>query len=258
MNNAANSQNGPCAFITGAASGIGLCTARLFLEREWSVVLADSDAERGQAAAHELNGNGKVFFVQCDVGRSEDIQRAVSAAIERFGRINVLVNNAALLGPGDLLSSSDADLEHVLAVDLFGPLCASKYLINHMIKLGEGTIVNVASISCFTGSPNYPAYAASKAGLIGLTRSLARRYARHNVRVNCLCPGSVRDTDLRFRSTNKRYSADEELSLMKKIPIGRTLRPREVAELIYFMASPAAAAMTGSTIVLDGGEMLGL
>lgn len=257
MNSVSDSGDGRSALITGAASGIGLCTARVFLQHNWSVAIADSDAEEGAKASTELAQLGRVFFVPCDVSQPEDVRRAVGASIAAFGRINVLVNNAAMLGPGDLLESSDLELARVLAVDLFGPLCASKYMIEHMVKAGEGLIINVASIASFIGAPAYPAYGASKAGLIGLTKSLARRYARNNVRINCVCPGSVRDTKLTFRSRNRDYTTTEKLALAARIPIGRSLRPQEVADLIFFLTSPAAAAMTGAAIVLDGGEMLG-
>jgi NAD(P)-dependent dehydrogenase (short-subunit alcohol dehydrogenase family) len=257
MNNVSDFRNGRSAFITGAASGIGLYTARVFLQHSWAVAIADNDREQGERASRELAQFGNVFFVPCDVSQPEDVRRAVTAGIAAFGRINVLVNNAGLLGPGDLLDSSDAELAKVLAVDLFGPLCVSKYMIEHMVKAGEGLIINVASIASFIGAPAYPAYGASKAGLIGLTKSLARRYARNNVRINCVCPGSVRDTKLTFRSRKRDYTTREKLALAAKIPIGRSLRPQEVAELIFFLASPAASAMTGTTIVLDGGEMLG-
>jgi NAD(P)-dependent dehydrogenase (short-subunit alcohol dehydrogenase family) len=222
------------------------------------VALVDNDCEKGAATAQELAEHGPVSFMPCDVSQSLEVERAVAASLDSYGRINVLVNNAALLGPGDLLASSDDDLAKVLAVDLFGPLCLSKHVLPHMTKQGGGVIVNIASIACFVGSPNYPAYAASKAGLVGLTRSLARKYARRNVRINCLCPGSVRGTNLRTRSALRKYSTQEELALIGRIPLGRTVYPHEVAEMVFFLASPAAAAMTGATIVLDGGEMLGL
>lgn len=250
-------QNGS-AIVTGAASGIGLAITKSLLEKGYCVAMLDKDTETGQKVAGQIGNSAKLIFLACDVSNPREVEDVVQRATARLGHITVLVNNAGDLGPEGYLVSDDDSLAAVLAVNLLGPLYMSKRIISHMKEHGGGRIVNVSSITAIIGSPDYPSYAAAKAGLVGLTKSLARKYARNNIRVNCVCPGSVLDTRLLLRSRGSPILPEERIGLMKKIPIGRALNPSEVAELVIFLVSPGSSGLNGATIVLDGGEMLGL
>lgn len=243
--------------ITGAASGIGGQVAEKFLSEGWHAGLIDNNASAGQCAADRLAHSGKCCFVCCDVGHAGQVKTAIDTILRELGRIDAVVNAAGVLGPDNFLDSDDSELERVIAVNLSGCMYMAKHAISHMKSNGGGSIVNISSIASFKGSPKHPAYAASKAGLIALAKSLARQYARNNIRVNCVCPGSVSNTNILMSANGRGLSLQEKMTIMKQIPIGRTLQPAEVADLIFFMVSPAAAAMTGTAVVLDGGEMLG-
>lgn len=249
--------NSRVVVVTGAASGIGRQVAEKFLREGWYAGLIDNNAADGQCAADKLAQLGKTCFMCCDVGRAEQVKTAIHTIVRELGRIDAVVNAAGVLGPDNFLDSEDSDLERVIAVNLSGCIYMAKHAIRHMKSNGGGSIVNISSIASFKGSPKHPAYAASKAGLIALAKSLARQYARNNIRVNCVCPGSVSNTNILLNANGRELSLEEKMTIMKQIPIGRTLQPAEVADLIYFMVSPAAAAMTGTAVVLDGGEMLG-
>lgn len=245
------------AFITGGASGIGLAIARTFVERDYRVAIVDLDADQGESAVAELSRTGPAVFIKTDVSRADDARNAIVSAVKSFGKLDVVVNNAGILGPDGFLLCDDQKLERVIATNLCGPLWISKHAIAHMKQFGGGSIINVSSISAYRGSPEYPAYAASKAALIGLTTSLARKYGRHNIKVNCICPGSVRDTNLSVHSGGAALTSQERLMLTSAIPTGRITSPQDIAETIFFLASPAAQAITGAALVVDGGETYG-
>jgi len=246
------------AVVTGGASGIGFAIAQVFLEKGYRVVILDNDEESGGQAASHLRQFGDIAYIACDVSRPEESERVVKQCIADWGRIHVLVNNAGVLGPAELLSADDEDLVKVIGINLIGSLCMSKYVIQHMKLTGGGVIINISSIVAITGSPGFPCYAVSKAGLVALTRSLAHKYARRNIRINCICPGSVLGTHLLSKSRGFDALPQERLELANKIPIGRVVRATEVARLAFFMASPETAAMTGAIVVLDGGETLAM
>ena len=243
--------------VTGAASGIGWQVAEKFLREGWDAGLIDNNAAEGRSAADKLAEEGRTCFVCCDVSQAEQVKSAIELITRKLGRLDAVINVAGVLGPDNFLEAEDHDLERVITVNLTGCLYMSKYSIRHMKANGGGAIVNISSIASFKGSPKHPAYAASKAGLIALAKSLARHYARNNIRVNCVCPGSVSNTNILQNSRGRGLTREEKIAIMRQVPIGRTLQPAEVADLVFFMVSPAAAAMTGTAIVLDGGEMLG-
>lgn len=256
------SGRGKVALITGGAGGLGRATAEVFGEAGYRVALADIDAEAGRAAEAALGGQGvEAFFVETDVADNRQAAAAVAAVAERWGGLDFVLNNAGIVGLGKPIEEFDeADLDRVLAVNLKGPFNICQHAVGVQRRRGGGSILNVSSISAEAGSPFYAAYAASKAGVVALTRSLARVVGRFNIRVNCLRPGSIQGTEL-MGAERRAWDADRErqhaLAMMRRIPLGRRAVPRDVAQLALFLASPLASHIHGAVLTIDGGESLG-
>ena len=246
---------GKVAIITGAASGIGRATALLFSEEGAKVVVCDVDAERGVKVRDEIvERGGDAIFVRADVTKAEDVRRLVKETVKKYGRIDVLVNNAGIASIGTVLDVPEEEWDRVLAVNLKGPFLCSKYVVPEMIKAGGGVIVNVASVLGLVGSRGEAAYCASKGGLVALTRAMALDFAEHNIRVNCVCPGSV-ETPMREHVLAKKAKKESRSTGEAEIPLGRVARPEEIARAILFLASDDSSYATGSILVVDGGWM---
>jgi NAD(P)-dependent dehydrogenase (short-subunit alcohol dehydrogenase family) len=254
---------GRVALITGGASGIGRATAEVLVESGWRVLIADLDADAGTAAAAELSAHAPdaAAFVAADVGDTRQAAAAVQAALERWGRLDLVVNNAGVVGRGAPIDQLDEDdLERVIAANLKGPFHVCKHAVAALKQGGGGVILNVSSITAASGSPDYAPYAATKAGVVALTRSLARRVGRSNIRVNCLNLGSVEGTRLmeeERRGLDPELRQRQQIGKLRNIPLGRAGQPRDVAWLILFLASPLARHIHGAVVTLDGGESLG-
>jgi glucose 1-dehydrogenase len=254
--------DGKVALITGGAGGLGRSVAELFAAAGYRLLIADLDCEAGRELVGGLEARGaEARFVETDVSVSGQARRAVETAVETWGSVDFVLNNAGVVGRGGLIQDLDeADLERVLAVDLAGAFHVSKHAVRAQMRQGGGSILNVASITAWTGSAYYAAYSAAKAGLIALTRSLARNAGRFNVRINCLSPGSIAGTGLmaeRRRGAGAEDLRREELALLRRIPLGRPARPLDVAYFALFLASPLAAHVHGAVLTIDGGESLG-
>jgi NAD(P)-dependent dehydrogenase (short-subunit alcohol dehydrogenase family) len=220
------------------------------------------DAEGGAAAVDALRARGlQAEFVRADVADREQVRHAVELAASRWGRLDFIMNNAGVTGRMAAVQDlDDDDLERVLAVNLKGPFYVCKYGVPAQIAGGGGSILNVSSITAMTGSAYFAAYSAAKAGVIALTRSLARNLGRRNIRVNCLAPGSVAGTRLMrdAEATRSRDVRRQELAaLMRDIPTGRTGAPEDIAQYALFLASPLARHIHGAVLQIDGGELLG-
>ena len=254
--------DGSVALITGGASGIGKGIAEIFGDAGWRLVLADADAEAGERTAAELRSRGhEVELLPCDVADESQVAATVQAAADRWQRLDFLLNNAAVVGRQTAIEDLEpADLDRILAVDLKSVFYTCKHAIPRMRAGGGGSILNVASVTAETGSAYYTAYGAAKAGVIALTRGLARQIGRFNIRINCLSPGSITGTGLMQEHYDRDPEARrrERLGLLQKIPLGRPGTPRDVALLALFLASPLAAHIHGAVLTLDGGESLGL
>ena len=256
--------HGKVVLVTGAAAGIGRATADVFGAAGYSVLVVDLDREAGAAAVGDLRERSiDAQFAAADVAASADVKAAVDRAVAQWGRLDVVVNNAGISGDMARIDALDeSDLDRVLAVNLKGPFYVCKHAVPALVASGGGAIVNVASITAKTGSAYFPAYAAAKAGVIALTRSLARNLGRRNIRVNCVSPGSVEGT--RFRGvrpdavppTDERRRT-ERAALLQRIPLGRTGQPCDVANAALFLASPLARHIHGAVLRIDGGEILG-
>jgi NAD(P)-dependent dehydrogenase (short-subunit alcohol dehydrogenase family) len=241
------------AIITGGNSGIGRSTTRLFSDEGAKVVIAARDAGRGRAVVQEIEaGCGAAHFVACDVRREDDCKRAVRAAVEIFGGLDVLVNNAGVVFRGrDVVSTTLDEWEETFAVNVRGAFLISKYALPEMIRRGGGSIVNVASYFGLVGGPGLAAYCASKGALVQLTRAMALDHAGAGVRVNCVCPGSVHTPMIEEAWDHFGEGAPEVWAA--KHPLGRVARPEEVAQAILFLASPASSFITGTAVPVDGG-----
>ncbi len=227
--------------VTGGSKGIGLATARAF-------------AALGDNVAVTYNSSpppGEFFAVKCDVTNAADVDAAFAAVEEKFGPVGVLVSNAGITRDGLLLRMSESDFADVVDANLTAAYRVCKRAAQGMIRARTGRIILVSSVVAMLGSAGQANYAASKAGLIGLARSLARELGSRNVCVNVVAPGPV-DTDMTAVLGDKRME-----ELRAAVPLGRTAQPNEIADVIAFLASPSAAYITGAVIPVDGGLGMG-
>ena len=246
--------NGKTALVTGASRGLGFATARALLDQGANVALVSRDAARLQAANEELAALTRTLAIPADVSDEAAVQGAFAKAVERFGAVDLLVNAA---GAALVRKAADTSLDEwnrILAVNATGPFLTCREALRRMIPAKiRGRIVNVASVSGATGASLASAYSASKAALLGLTRSLAREAAAHGVNVNAVCPGAM-DTDMLRQDTlgpmSELFKMDRE-SLLKHslaaIPLKRLLSAGEVADLVVFLLSDKAAGITGQS-----------
>lgn len=245
---------GKSAIITGGASGIGRATAELFLEQGAAVVIADISAVDGQKLVDEMRANGgKVIFVRCDVTVSRDCQKVVQAASDRFGKLDILFNNAGVIRRNDILETSEAEWDRVMAVNTKSVFLMSKYAIPKMVEAGGGVIINVGSGWGMKGGSKAISYCASKAAVVNMTRAMAIDHGPQNIRVNCVCPG---DTDTPMLRGEAEQLAQNEASFMADAadrPLGRYGEPMEVAQAVLFLASEASSYVTGAALIVDGG-----
>lgn len=246
------SLEGKVAIITGAASGIGEATARLFAEEGARVVVSDIDEEKGQNVAGEIKKNGgEATFIKADASKAEDNEKLVSQTLKKYGELHVAINNAGIGGP--LSPTADYPLEDwhkVINLNLNGVFYGVKYQIPAMQKSGGGSIVNIASILGQVGTQQSPAYVTAKHGVVGLTKAAALEYAQENIRINSVGPGYI-NTPL------VRNTLDEETieNLKGMHPVGRLGESEEVAELILWLASDKASFVTGTYYAVDGGYL---
>jgi NAD(P)-dependent dehydrogenase (short-subunit alcohol dehydrogenase family) len=245
---------GKVAIVTGGASGIGRASAELFAARGAKVVVADLDDAQGGAAVAAINAlKGEAVFVRADVTDAEQVKAIVSTAVESFGRLDVALNNAGVPGTYAALTDQElGDWQRTIAVNLTSVFLALRAEIPAMLGTGGGAIVNTASAAGLMGFANLPSYVASKHGVIGLTKSVALEYAKQGIRVNAVCPGSIR-TQMLEGFVGGDQTALEGMGKMQ--PIGRLGTPEEVAAAVVWLCSDAAAFVTGHALAVDGGVL---
>ena len=244
--------------VTGGGRGIGFATAKRFAEEGASIVVGEIDAELGEKAIGYLRaaGHRRVAFTQADVGDPADAERLVASAAERFGGVDVLVNNAGIIRNEGFLETDVESFDQVLRVNLRGVFLMTQAAARRMVAAGaKGAVVNVCSVTAMVGMPDQVSYCASKAGVFQMTRSIGLALADKGIRVNAVGPGTVR-TEL----SESALGYDGESAAMKRVlartPLGRLAEPEEIADAALFLASDDAAYLTGHTMFVDGGRLI--
>ncbi len=247
---------GRVALITGAGSGIGQGTAELFAAEGAKVALMDIDEGAGAETADRIRAAGGDAIMVCgDVSKENDVRRTVSRTIDAFGALHHVVNNAGIVIVKPLEESTEAEWDRVMGVNVKSIFLTVKHSLPYLKQAQGSTIVNMASVSSFVGQGNTPSYVASKGAVMMLTKALALDYARYGIRVNCICPG-ITDTPLfRFHVNS---SADPEATLESRaarVPLGRFLTPRDIANAALYLSSDDSSGITGIAHLVDAGYL---
>ena len=229
---------GKTALVTGASAGIGRAIALEFAREGARLLLADVNGEAGEALSKEIGGQAR--FQRCDTSREDDVRSVVQSAVDAFGRLDVMVNNAGV---------SQRDWDTTIGVNLSGVYYGCQHAAEAMAKSGGGSIVNMASMLGLIGVGAEDGYVASKHGVVGLTKNFALRYGPQGVRVNCICPGWIATAMTSMLRENETFKQ----SIESQTPMGRFGRPEEVAKLALFLASDESSFITGAAHVIDGG-----
>jgi glucose 1-dehydrogenase len=242
------------AVVTGAAQGIGLACAQAFAREGARVFLTDVNEEAGKREMLRLRAGGfEAGFARCDVSRKAEVDAAVAAAVNEFGRIDVLVANAGIVHAAEFLDLAEADFDRVIAVNLKGVFLAGQAVARQMVKQGGGgAIVNMSSVNAVLAIPNQVPYVVSKGAINQLTKVMSLSLASHGIRVNAIGPGTIL-TDL--ARTAVLGNREAERKILSRTPMGRMGDPEEVAQVAVFLASDDASYVTGQTIYPDGGRL---
>jgi NAD(P)-dependent dehydrogenase (short-subunit alcohol dehydrogenase family) len=237
------------AIITGAGMGMGQAGALLFAREGAKVVVVDWKPEAGEETVKKIkDGGGEAIFVKADVSKARDVENAVKKAIEKYGKLDIIYNNAAIIGrPAFTEDVTEEEWEKIMSVNLKGVWLGMKYAIPEMLKRGGGSIINTASQCGDRGTRNMSPYCAAKGGVLALTRITAMELAKKNIRVNALNPGII-GSPMVLTMPKEEIRGFEEI-----IPQGRLGKPEEVAYAALFLASEESSHVTGHTLVVDGG-----
>jgi NAD(P)-dependent dehydrogenase (short-subunit alcohol dehydrogenase family) len=239
--------SGKVAIITGGGSGIGKAIAVAFVREGAKVMIAGRDSKKLEAASAEIGGD--CASVSADVSSASDVEKLVSAAIDKFKRISILVNNAAVLLPGTAESLSEEDFDQTFNINVRGLWLMSRAVLPHMRAAGGGSIVNIASVLSLLGARNRVAYAASKGAVMAMTKAMALDHATENIRVNCIAPGIVATEMV------EKFNTDEAARRQREAmhPMGRFGQPADIASASVFLTSDESGWTTGSVLTIDGG-----
>lgn len=239
---------GKSAVVTGVGSGLGRAIARELATEGARVLGCDVDD-----AAGEQTMRGIGAYRRADVSREADVQALVAAAVETHGRLDVMVNNAAIQIERELVETTEEDLDRILSVNLKGVFFGCKHAVLAMRATGGGAIVNVASVLALVGDGILAAYCAAKGGVLGITRATAVQYGRDGIRCNAVCPGDIDTPLVQAYFDAAPDPAARRSEVEGEYPLGRIARPEEIARAVVFLASPDSAFMSGQPLVVDGG-----
>lgn len=242
---------GKTAIVTGAAKGIGRAIAELFAKESAQVVICDVDVPSGERVASLIKSQGgEAIFVHCDVSQEDQVENLTQATVDHYGRLDILVNNAARWEQrGDLLEIDNETWGKVIDGTLRSVYLCSRCAIPHMLAGNWGSIVNISSVNALFGI-NLAAYTAAKGGVIALTRIVAVQYGGQGIRANVICPGTI---ETEARSIAFRENPQERERALRPVPLRRLGRPEDIAYCALYLASPESDFVTGATFVVDGG-----
>jgi NAD(P)-dependent dehydrogenase (short-subunit alcohol dehydrogenase family) len=250
---------GKVAFITGGARGIGRVTAILFAREGAKIALADKDEANVAATAQEIQTRGGIATaVVCDISKKAEITAAIADAAREHGALHILVNNAGVTLTRPFVDTASEEIDALIGVNLKGTIFASQAAIPYMIKAAGGAIVHDASNAGLVGRPWQSVYGATKAGIISLTKSMALSLAKDNVRVNCICPGSIDTPMLRGALSSTGNFEENWRKTEMVIPMGRIGAAEDIANATLFLASDEASYITGVALPVDGGRTAGV
>ncbi|MEO0189810.1 MAG: 3-oxoacyl-[acyl-carrier-protein] reductase [candidate division WOR-3 bacterium] len=240
--------NDKVALVTGGAAGIGAAICKKFVENGAKIIIGDIDEQNGNLLAEKLGKNAYFYFL--NITDENNVNKVVDDIAKTYGKIDILVNNAGITNDKLLLRMTKEDFNQVIEVNLTGTFLVTRAVSRYMIKQRFGRIINIASVIGLIGNIGQANYAASKAGIIGLTKSCAKEFAQRNITVNAIAPGFIET-----RMTEG-LSSEVKEAYLKLIPLGRFGRPEDVAELALFLSSDQAGYITGQVITLDGGMVM--
>jgi NAD(P)-dependent dehydrogenase (short-subunit alcohol dehydrogenase family) len=250
------SLKGRVAVVTGAASGIGRGVALRLAEMGAFVAALDIDGKGGAATAKRIQAHGgKSIFLKCDVRRSSDCRATVEAVIKKKGKIDILCNCAGVIIRKDVIELTEDEWDRVLDVTLKSIYLLSHEVMPHMVHDAGGSIINIGSGWSFKGGPRAAAYCAAKAGVMNLTRAMATDHGKHNIRVNCVCPGDVDTPMLRSECVQLGQTAKVFMREAANRPLSRIGTPEDIANAVLFLASPMSNWITGAALLVDGGGL---
>ncbi len=247
---------GQTAWISGAASGIGAATARLFADEGGKVALVDVHADRVNSVRDAIAANGgSALALAVDISVETDVRDSLAETVAHFGGLNTIVNCAGIVHVGPLHEYDEADWDGLMGVNLKGIFFSIKHGLQHLRRNKRSYVVNVGSISSFVGQASTPAYTASKSAVLGLSRSIALDYASLGLRCNCVCPG-ITDTPMLREHLDK--SPDPEAKLadrLRRVPMRTALSPDDIARAVLYLSCEDSSGVTGTSLVVDGGYL---
>lgn len=249
---------GKVAIVTGAASGIGRGIAEVLVREGCRVTVADWDEAKGERTVRELNGDdsGRALFVRADMTKEADIEAIVDRTMERWGSADILVNNVGTHDYRPIEKFRAEDWDRLLAADLRGHFLAIQKVLPHMRSAGGGAIVNISSVHALQSQPHFSVYAAAKGGIVAMSRSMAMECSACGIRINTVLPGLTRNDriDRSLDGLGPDEKTSRERAMARNIPLGRIAEPTDIGEAVAFLASDRASFITGTTLVVDGGE----
>lgn len=246
---------GQVAVVTGAGSGIGEAIAKRFSNEGAIVAICDFDEISGKRVAGEIQNDGmQAEFFSLDVSKETQMRDVLVEIVRRYGKLNIMVNNAGVGKAGTVLEQTEEEWDLMMNVNAKGAFFGCKYAISHMISLEiKGSIINIASVAGMVGVLNRAGYCASKAAIVGLTKSAASDFAEKGIRVNSISPGTIESPWIKKILSNNSDPDKARIQMQQRQPIGRMGTPEEIANLALFLASEESSFVTGSNLVADGG-----